>query len=182
MELVSIPDMSLMKVKTYITEINIERVEPGQRVIITLDALPGPVFYGEITSIATLARSEEDSDMKVFDIEIAINGSDERIKPGMTAQCKIITNRFSDVLSVPLESVFEKGDTTIVYVKNGGYEPRPVKVGEKNSNYIIIEEGLSEGDLVTLIDPTMSLEDIGFDQKEGKTKSNKENNSSAFPL
>jgi HlyD family secretion protein len=164
MELVSIPDLSLMQVKTKVNEIDISSVAAGQQVVITLDALEGPTFYGKVTNVATLARSEMGSDEKIFDVEVTIEGEDERLKPGMTAKCKIVTNKIDDVLFVPLETVFEKEDTTVVYVKNGKFKRRPIKAGAKNSDYIIIEEGLSEGEEVALRDPTLPLEEIGIEE------------------
>ncbi|MFC1606707.1 efflux RND transporter periplasmic adaptor subunit [Candidatus Latescibacterota bacterium] len=161
MPLASIPDLSIMLAKTQVNEVDISRVEAGQQVVITLDALPGPSFYGVITNIATLARRDEGSDVKVFDVEVTIDGQDKRLKPGMTAQCTLITGRIPDQLYVPLDSVFEHEDTTVVYVKNGGFEQRVVTVGKKNNDYIIIEDGLDAGEEVALRDPTIPLEDIG---------------------
>lgn len=183
MDIINIPDLSTMLVKTAVNEIDISRVAVGHQVVITLDALPGPVFYGKITSVATLARSEEGSDLKVFDVEVTVDGSDERLKPGMSAQCKVITGTFTDVLYVPLEAVFEKGDTTVVYVKGHGFNQQVVSVGRKNNDYIIIEEGLSEGDSVALRDPTLPLEELGVvtSQEQGN-RSNNQRQSSALPL
>jgi len=161
MPLVSIPDLTLMLVKTKVNEVDISRVEAGQQVVITLDALPGPTFYGAISNVATLAHRDEGSDIKVFDVEVTIDSDDERLKPGMTAQCTIITGRIPNQLYVPLDSVFEREDTTVVYVSNGGFDQRIVKVGQKNSDYIIIEDGLEEGEQVALRDPTIPLEELG---------------------
>ncbi len=166
MDLVHIPDLSVMQVKTQVNEIDIGPVKVGQQVIITLDALEGPTFYGKVTRVATLATTEMGSDEKVFDIEVTIEGEDERLKPGMTAQCKIVTEKIDNVLFVPLETVFEKEDTTVVYIKNGGFDRRIVNVGAKNSDYIIIAEGLSEGEEVALRDPTLPLEEIGIEAGE----------------
>jgi HlyD family secretion protein len=168
MELVSIPDMSTMLVKTTVNETDISRIEKDQRVIITLDAIEGPSFYGKITSVATLARNQEGSDAKVFDVEVTIDSTDERIKPGMTAQCKIITRSIPGVISIPLECVFDKQDTTIVYVKGRGFDDRKVKIGQKNSDYVIILEGVKAGDEVALRDPTVDLEDLGSEGKQEK--------------
>jgi len=111
--------------------------------------------------VATLARAEEGSDMKVFDVEVTIEGSDERLKPGMTAQCRIITENIPNVMYLPLESVFQKEDTTLVYVKGHGYDERLVKLGKKNADYVIIDDGISEGEEVALRDPTLPLEELG---------------------
>ena len=164
MPLVVIPDMSKMVIKTVINEVDIQRVEIGQKAIITLDAVPEVTYSGTISGIATLAHRDEGTDIKVFDVEITMDSTDENTKPGMSAQCAIIIDKILDKLFIPIDSVFEKDGKTVVYVKNGDFELRTVKVGKKNSNFIIIEEGLEEGEMVALIDPTVPLKDIGSDQ------------------
>ncbi|MCE5252233.1 efflux RND transporter periplasmic adaptor subunit [bacterium] len=182
MVLVSIPDLSVMLARTQINEVDISRVQLGQQAVITLDALPGPTFYGTITNIATLARRDEGSDVKVFDVDVTINEKDERLKPGMTAQCTLVTGRISDVLYVPLESVFEKADTTVVYIKDSGFSQRPIKVGRSNSDYIIVEDGLKEGEQVALRDPTLPLENLGAGEKVATSEVNKQNNNGSSRL
>ncbi|MHB9030296.1 MAG: efflux RND transporter periplasmic adaptor subunit [Candidatus Latescibacterota bacterium] len=169
--IISIPDLSQMKVRTKVNEVDISRVHRNQPVVISLDALPGPLFSGKVSTIAALARREGDSEVKVFDVEVLIDEAHKELKPGMTAQTKIVTGKIDSVIYVPLEAVFDKGDTTVVYVKNHGFERRPVKLGSKNSDYVIIEQGLKEKEEVALRDPTVKLEDIGKEtagEKESK--------------
>jgi HlyD family secretion protein len=171
-ELISIPDLSEMKVKTKVNEVDISRVSKDQPVSINLDAHRGPTFYGTVTNVATLAHRMEDSEeVKVFDIEVTIYGSDPRLKPGMTAQCRIVTGEIPNVISVPLDAIFEKADTTVVYVKESGFKQRPVKLGSRNSNYVIIENGLEPGMEVALQYPNVRLENIGKEPSKVKTSS-----------
>jgi len=180
MEIVSIPDLSVMQVKTQVNEIDISRVKVGQQVVITLDAIEGPTFYGTVTNVATLATTERGSDIKIFTVDVTIDGQDERLKPGMTAQCKIVTDKIDNVLSVPLEAVFDKEDTTVVFVKNGGFDRRPVLLGAKNSDYVVIEDGLEGGEEIALRDPTLPLEELGLEEKEAA--GNGGNNKSSLQL
>ncbi len=161
MTLVEIPDLSQMMIKAKVNEVNISQVKAGQLVIATVDALPGVDFYGKVERVAALAAREGDSDVKTFDVEVVLDGSDLRLRPGMTAQCRIITDKFSGKLFVPLESVFQKEDTTVVYVKRTGFQQRPVKLGVKNTDYIVIEAGLKKGEEVALRDPTLPIQDVG---------------------
>jgi len=161
MELIEIPDLSVMQVKTKVNEVDINRVAVGQQVIIQVDALPGETFYGKVTQVATLARRERDSNVKTFDVDVTIDGSDDRLRPGMTANCQIITDRLTDVIYVPLEAVFEKESKTVSFVMDGHPKMREVKVGPKNSDFVVIEDGLQEGERVTLRDPTLPLEEVG---------------------
>ncbi|HOC24383.1 MAG TPA: efflux RND transporter periplasmic adaptor subunit, partial [bacterium] len=159
--LVEIPDLATMMVKAKVNEVFISQVHPDQQAVLSVDALPGQQFYGKVLRVATLASRESDSEVKTFDVEILIDGADGRLRPGMTAQCQIITDRIKDKLFVPLESVVHKDDTTIVYIKKGGFKRREVQIGPKNSDFIVIEKGLKQGDLVALRDPTLPVTAAG---------------------
>ena len=176
MTLVEIPDLSQMMVKAKTNEVNISKIRKGQQVIIEVDALPGQTFYGTVSRVATLATRERGSNVKVFELEILINDTDPRLRPGMTAQCRIITDRIPDKLYVPLESVFQKDDTTVVYVQKGGFSKRVVRVGPKNSDYVIIEAGLKQGEKVALRDPTQPLEELGGEAPSGQKRKKKRQN------
>lgn len=159
--LVEIPDLSQMMIKAKVNEVYISQIRANQQVIITIDALPGLQFYGTVSRVAALATRERDSSVKTFDVEIVLDGSDPRLRPGMSAQCQIITDRIKDKLFVPLESVLQKDDTTVVYVKRGGFRRQPVQIGAKNSDYVVIEKGLKAEDEVALRDPTLPVKELG---------------------
>lgn len=85
-----VPDLTWMKVNTYVHENDFLRVRPGQKVIVRLDALPGTEFPGEVASVGRLchARDWNKPQVKVFDVEVRLLVSDERLKPGMTVSCE----------------------------------------------------------------------------------------------
>jgi len=177
--LIDLPDLSTMVVETAVSEVDVSKVEKGQPVHITLDAIPGPVFTGTITDISTLAhRKDRASLINVFDVEVQIDSTDERLKPGMSAKADIIIGEYGDVLSVPIEAVFEKDDTTIVYTKSG--KKIPVSLGERNDAAVIITSGLNEGDEVALVDPTLKADEIGTEaQDKAPTRQKKQGPSSS---
>ncbi len=84
----SIPDITNMKVRTFVNETDIMKVFPGMKVIVRLDALPSVPFHGEIFEISKIC-TERDNE-KVFKIQIKISESDLRLKPGMTVSCEYI--------------------------------------------------------------------------------------------
>ncbi len=179
MPIIGIPDLSLMQASTIVNEVDISRIEKGQNVIITVDAIEGKVYYGKISRVAPLARREETTNVKVFDVEVTIDSTDVQLLPGMTCQCQVITGRIQDVVSIPLQAVFQKEGETVVYVMGPrSYKKREVKVGAKNNDRIIIVEGLEEGESVCLRDPTVPLEEIGSEiegTSQPKVKSKSQN-------
>lgn len=148
MALMEIPTQSKMKVSVQIDEIDISKVAVDQNVDITLDAVSDTIFTGQVKTIAALANKDNRSKKNVFDIEIFMNEFDERLKPGMTAQCRIIIDEIDDVLSVPIDAVITQENKTLVYNKDG--DPVEITTGEANSDFIIVREGLQEGDEIRL--------------------------------
>lgn len=163
--LLDLPDLSNMIVKTTVSEVDISKVKKGQKAAISLDAVPGPVFAGTVSDIGTLAHEKENgSQINVFDIEIQLDSADARIKPGMSAKADVIIDRFGDALSVPIEAVFDRDDTTVVYTKTG--KKIPVQLGVRNDRSVIVTIGLKDGDEICLVDPTRKAEDQSGSKKE----------------
>jgi HlyD family secretion protein len=183
---ISLPDLTRMQVKTAVNEVDVDKLQKGQPAFIKLDALPEPTFNGKITSIASLGREKEgEKNVKVFDLVLEIEEQDSRLKPGMTATSQVVVETIPPrpqakpdsvrqpgaeevaatsmplPLFVPLDAVFEKEGKTVVYrMNNGKPEAREVKLGKKNENYVIIEEGLSPDDRIALRDPTLVADEI----------------------
>jgi hypothetical protein len=82
-------------------------------------------FAGKILRIAPAARLEEK--VKVFDVEIAIEHQGAELRTGMTANIDIVGEKRAKVLTVPVEAIFKKDDTEVVY----GRKPEEPKTAEK---------------------------------------------------
>ena len=176
-----------------VNEVDVDKIEVGQPVDIRLDALPGPVFHGRISSVASLGHEKEgDKNVKVFDIQIEIEEKDDRLKPGMTATSEVVIKTVPErpqpaddeisepaegeianlPLYIPIDAVFEKGGRTLVFLVDGGKSrEQEVKLGDRNGNYVIVLEGLGSNDRITLRDPTTTLEELGGVPDETETAS-----------
>lgn len=87
----NVPELKHMKVNTYINENDFLKIKAGQKVAVRLDAMPKVVFDGEVTYVGKLCHPREpNSRQKVFDVEVKISESDERLKPGMTVSCEFL--------------------------------------------------------------------------------------------
>jgi HlyD family secretion protein len=166
MDIIDLPDLSKMQAKVMINEVDISRIDLNQKAFIRLDAFPDTAFIAHVSEVAALARNKErGSNVKIFDVKILIDENDETLMPGMTVSCEIIVDSIEDTLFVPLEAVFRKNGDTVVFVKKGsGFEMRSVTVGEENDDFVIVAEGLVEGDEIALIDPT----ELALDMSEEK--------------
>ena len=155
--IITIPDMSRMSVKVKIHESHIKKVQRGQKARVTLDAFPDELLEGEVTQVAVLPDSEDrwmNPDMKVYRTTIAIQGSRDWLKPGMSAKTEILVDQLPEVLYVPIQAVVPQAGKRLCYVVNGRrLDPREVEVGQFNESFIEIKSGLQEGDLVSLRPP-----------------------------
>ncbi len=85
----NVPDLTWMKVNSSVGERDFLKIHKGQKVIVRLDALPKIRFDGEVTYIGRLCHlKDEKSKQKVFDVEVRMLKSEERLKPGMTVSCE----------------------------------------------------------------------------------------------
>ena len=92
---------------------------------------------------------------KYFQGVFEVDDNDNRLRPGMTARTSIVADKVSQVLAVPVQSIFDEGGRDVVYVwkKFNGFETREVAVGRQNEDFAEILGGLSDGEKVSLIRP-----------------------------
>ncbi len=147
----TLPDMSSMISRAYINEVDISKIAKGLGVEIGVDAFPDKLFQGEITNVANVGEQRPGSDAKVFEVIIRLHETDSVLKPGMTTSNKIMVSKLDSVLSVPLEAIKATDTASFIYKKSTiGLSKQQVTLGKSNDNFIIVEDGLKEGDEVTL--------------------------------
>lgn len=151
----TLPDLSSMESVTYVNEVDVSNVRKGQTVEVKLDAFQDSAFQGSINDVASLGKTKDNnSPVKVFEILVGIKSRSSILKPGMTTSNKIIISQIPNVISVPLEAVFDKDGKKVVYVKSGSdFDETVVQTGQKSEDFIIITKGLKDGDVVSLKDP-----------------------------
>ena len=152
--IITIPDMTKMSVRVKIHESYIKKVKKSQRARITVDAFPDTVLEGEVSKVGVLPDSQNrwmNPDMKVYLTTITINGTNDWLKPGMSAKVEILANCLSNVVYVPVQAVGPSEGKQVCYVANGHTpECRTVEIGEFNDEFIEIKNGLKEGERVLL--------------------------------
>jgi multidrug efflux pump subunit AcrA (membrane-fusion protein) len=148
----TLPDLSSMLSKIYVSEIEINKIQKGQKVIVNVDAFPAKSFSGEVYSIANIGEKLPNSDSKVFEVMIKIVGNDPALRPSMTTGNKIVIKNFPDAIYIPTECLHAGTDgVPFVYLKNR--TKQIVVPGESNEKNVVIEKGLKEGSVVYVIPP-----------------------------
>ena len=155
-----LPDLSHMQAVLEVNEVDISKVKSGQPVEVRLDAFPDRKFTGTVKNVASIGNPKESNpSVKVFEVLVDLNQADSILRPGMTVSARIQVSTIPNVVSVPIESVFDDGGKPVVYVEHGSsFEKRTVTLGEKNDNFIIVTKGVKEGEKVSLSDPNASAE------------------------
>src|SRR3954452_8566583 len=113
--LFSVADVSKMIVKAGVNEVDIGKIRVGMPVKVTLDAYLKVAFAGRIDRIAPAVRI--DDKVRVFDVEIRLDAQGRELRSGMTANIEVLGEKKDKVLTVPVESVFQRDEGEMVFVK-----------------------------------------------------------------
>lgn len=157
---VRIDDLASLLVDVRISEVDVNRIRPGQEASLVFDAILNRTYQGkvkEVSPVGTITQGVVD-----FIVTIELTNADQDVKPGMTAAVNIVVNRLSDVLLVPNRAVRLSGGKRIVYLlQNGQHIAVPITLGASSETYSEVVEGeLKVGDEVILNPPT-ALEQNG---------------------
>lgn len=150
----TLPDLSVMESVTFVSEVDIQKVQAGLMVEIGIDAAPDKRLTGTVTSVANIGEQRPNSDSKVFEVVILIDGTDYDLRPAMTTSNTIIVAEVESALYIPLEVIHSADTLTYVYNKGGrGKVKQEVLLGLINENAAVIEMGLVLTDEIYLTVP-----------------------------
>ena len=143
--LFTIMDLRKVYVDAQIYERDVHRVQKGQRVEVSVGALPGRVFNGSVSYISPLL----DPESRTLTVRTEIANPEKILKQGMLAVVKISTGSNGDTLCIPADAVVEEAGSSYVFTTQGeNFRLIPVTIGETDQDYTEIVEGLEEGDEV----------------------------------
>jgi HlyD family secretion protein len=170
----TLPDLTTMVSKTYVNEVDVRKVKVGQRVGVGLDAYPDKKLVGSVIRVANVGEQRPNSDAKVFEVSVELEGTDPSLRPSMTTSNRIIASVVTDVVYLPLECLHNEADTiTFVYMRDGinSYK-QEVVVGETNANDAVVLSGVTETDRVYLsVPPGLEGEEVRLlPEMNGKRK------------
>ncbi|MGE5419589.1 MAG: efflux RND transporter periplasmic adaptor subunit [Chloroflexota bacterium] len=172
-EMLRVADLSRMEAQVEVNENDIVRVSLGDTALIEVDAYLDKKFKGVVTEIANSAKTTGVSADQVtnFDVKILVLPESYRdmeaqgqnpFRPGMSATVDIQTESKADIITVPIQSVTTRTDTTkiessrtnddirtLVFITDGKYAlAKDVKTGIQDNTYIEILSGIDAGDRV----------------------------------
>jgi len=167
--LAEIADMSRMFITADVDETDIGAIHVGQNVEVTADAFYGKNFGGKVLRISPKGIVE--NSITVFKVKIEILGKGKKIlKPMMTANVDIITNKVKNTIYISREAVRRDGDTSYAMIlKVEVPNKREIKVGIQTPIYSEIISGLENGQEVVVGDWEKQLADAANSVSKGSS-------------
>lgn len=152
---VTMPTIDSMKVLIYAQETEYKRIEVGDSVEYTFDAMPDNRAWGRITKLSPMGlKRTEGSEVKTFEVEASVDSVLHPLDPGLSANCRIFLQHVPDTLVVPTVCVYKRDSVDVVYVRKGKkYEERVVRLSITTPRSSVIADGVNEGEQITLIKP-----------------------------
>ena len=123
--IMTIVDPSKMVVKTFINEVDMERLRLEQRAEIKVDAYQTKTYDGTVYEISP--SGQEQDNIISFEVMIEISGSPEELRPGMSSDVDIITYEEKDVLLLPIDALVNEPSATVVAQVD---DTKPYKVNQ----------------------------------------------------
>jgi HlyD family secretion protein len=152
--IIIMPDLSTLAARVNIHETDIQKIQLGQRAVVTVEALPGKPIQGTVVTISPVASSAQawlNPEIKVYETDVKLNQLPNGLTPGMTATAEIIVAELKDIIYVPVEAVTTVGGKRVCAVKGPkGSELRPIETGYFTDKYVEVKSGLKEGEAVLL--------------------------------
>lgn len=140
--LVSLQDLTAMKLDFRVPESALSHLAPGQKVELSVSPYPGEVFEGQVTGIDPLV----DEATRSIAVRAEIPNRDGKLRPGLFAEVTLTTENRPDTLFVPASAIVPMGGKFFVFtITDGKAALTPVELGERESERVVITKGLSAG-------------------------------------
>jgi HlyD family secretion protein len=153
-----LPDATTLRISARVDETERGRLAPKQPVTVQLNAIPDRQFTGHIEQIGAIASMDFSSGWPItrnFILEIVLDQTDARFKPGISGQVTVVVDRVADAITIPAQAMFQKSGQNVAYVWRGTqFEERAIDVGRRSGDRIMVAKGVSAGEQVALRDPT----------------------------
>lgn len=151
-----LPDLTSVRMTCRVDEADRARVPLEATVRVRVDAIPDRELPGRIDQISIVAKPDFSSfpPTRNFDVMVALNDTDARLRSGMSATALIELDQLPNVIVVPDTAVFPRNGQHVVYVVTGrSIEMRPVTVARRSRDRVAITAGLKAGDRIAMRDP-----------------------------
>lgn len=184
MVIVSVADLSTMRIELLVDETDIGEVKVGQGVEFTVDAYPNKTFHGIVTNISkkqysssssSSSSSSFSSSVVYYTVYVEINKDElDGLYPSMTARATIKGRESDNALVIPVTAVRSDTEGSYVYEKDGdGVKKTYITTGITTDKEVEVLDGLKEGSEIVV---------SGTVSSEKSTPTNKNNRGGPGPM
>ncbi|TAK14000.1 MAG: efflux RND transporter periplasmic adaptor subunit [Anaerolineae bacterium] len=148
-----VDDLSRLLVDVKVSEVDINRIEVGQPVVLFFDAILAREYHGQVVEVGLVGQN--DQGIISFLVTVELLDPDQDVKPGMTAGVNIVVSQLENVLLVPNRAVRVLDGNRVVYVmRDGVMSPVEIELGaSSDSNSEVLGGELVVGDTIVLNPP-----------------------------
>ncbi len=147
--LVQVADLHQVRVRAFVDEPEIGRLQPGQVVEVTWDALPGRVWKGTVETLPTTVVQH--GTRTVGEVTCVINNEDLKLLPNTNVSVAVVTARRVDALTIPREAIHQDDQGQYVFqVVDGELRRRNVTTSVSNLTRVEVTSGLSDNAVLAL--------------------------------
>jgi len=158
-------DLANMQLDAYVSEADIGKIKEGQEGSFTVDAYPNETFRGRVSQIRNSPITTQN--VVTYDVVLSVDNHELKLKPGMTADVKILVAHREDVLRVPRAALrfipppsakieqksIDLDSPSVVWIplRGGVIRPIPIKPGISDDRFTEVLDGsLKEGEEVII--------------------------------
>jgi RND family efflux transporter MFP subunit len=150
-KLVSVISDKNLEIEANVSEVNIGKINVGDEVDVTFDALPGEVVKARVVYIDP-AEVMVDGVVN-YKVKVEFEGEEKsEIKTGLTANLKIYTDKRVDAIRVPIYAIEKKGGESYVKVRDGkNVLTRKIEIGITGADGMVeVLGGIKEGEILVV--------------------------------
>ena len=141
-------DISQVKIVGQLAERDAPFIDVGRDAQIIADAWPGETFIGKVSRVGVVAAKHS----RTFDLEILVDNSAGRLRPGMLTRLNIARRVLKDIPTVRRDAVVEDLDGRALFVeKDGLVNRRHITIGPGDGERVAVTNGLGEGERVVVV-------------------------------
>lgn len=142
-----LPDLSTLRAKVMIDEVDVGKVQVGQDAQVSVDAVQAKVFKGKVTYLsAILKQAAYDRPQKIAEALVVFHAEDTKtLRPGMSMRTQIQVGQHPQAIVIPLTSIVERQGRSYVQVwrpEKKAYEMREVQLLMNDELSAVVSAGL----------------------------------------
>lgn len=167
-----VSDLSRLWLQMEVFEVNISKIKPEQRVLITVPAYPGEQFPATVKYIGQVL----DENTRTVRVRCELQNPDKKLLPGMYATVNVLSSPEDKAIVVPLTAVFTEDESDYVFVAigNNRYQKRAINIGLRLKDKAVVEEGLKTGEKLVVEGALMLRTEEAVEESSAPSSSTQE--------